>query len=101
MTPAEFLAERDSGREPLLLDVREPWEVETSAVTGAVHIPMAEVPGRLGELDPGRQVVVLCRSGVRSLQVAEFLQRRGFADVANLTGGILFWNRIDPSVRAY
>jgi rhodanese-related sulfurtransferase len=101
VTPAEFVAERAAGRNPLLLDVREPWELRASLVPGSMHIPMAELPGRLAELDPARPVVVLCRSGVRSLQVAQFLARRGFEDVANLTGGILRWSQFDPSVPAY
>jgi rhodanese-related sulfurtransferase len=66
------------------------------------HIPMGEIPGRLAELDPHQEIVVMCRSGGRSMQVAQFLARNGFANVANLTGGILAWSRdVDPSVRAY
>jgi rhodanese-related sulfurtransferase len=101
ITPADFVAERAAGRDILLLDVREAWELHTSSVPGAVHIPMAELPGRLAELEPGKPVVVLCRSGIRSLQVVQFLERRGFADVANLAGGILKWSQFDPSIPAY
>lgn len=101
VTPQEFVAGRTAGRDAVLLDVREAWEVQASPAPGALHIPMGELPGRLGELEPVRPVVVLCRSGVRSLQVAQFLERRGFADVANLSGGILLWNRFDPSIVAY
>jgi rhodanese-related sulfurtransferase len=63
---------------------------------------MNEVPDRLAELDPGQPLVVMCRSGGRSLRVAQYLEQRGFARVSNLTGGILAWGeRIDPSLRPY
>jgi rhodanese-related sulfurtransferase len=101
LSPVDFVAQRDAGGNALLLDVREAWEVRTSPAPGALHVPMAEIPARIGELDPARPVVVICRSGVRSLQVAQFLERRGFVDVANLAGGILQWNQLDPSVAAY
>jgi rhodanese-related sulfurtransferase len=93
MTPTEFVRRRDSGEEMTLLDVREPSEVAEASVPGALHIPMAQVPHRLQELDPGREVVVLCRSGGRSFQVAMYLRQQGFERVANLQGGILQWRR--------
>ncbi|MCZ8132173.1 MAG: rhodanese-like domain-containing protein [Steroidobacteraceae bacterium] len=102
IAPAEFVARRERGEPLLLLDVREPWELEIASVPGIVHIPMAKVPDRLGELDRATEIVVLCRSGGRSLQVARFLESQGFGSVANLTGGILAWGRdVDPSLRAY
>jgi rhodanese-related sulfurtransferase len=70
-------------------------------VPDVVHIPMGEVADRLGELDRGREVVVLCRSGRRSLQVANFLQQNGFRAV-NLAGGILAWSReLDATIPTY
>jgi rhodanese-related sulfurtransferase len=100
--PAEFVARRDRGDDLVLLDVREPWELEIASVTGIVHIPMNQVPDRLAELDPRRETVVLCRSGGRSLQVARYLEAQGFANVANLTGGILAWGReVDPRLASY
>ena len=76
-----------------VLDVREPWEVALGALPGAVAIPMGQVPARLHELDPDRPVVCVCHHGVRSLHVAMFLQRQGFADVSNLAGGVDAWAR--------
>jgi rhodanese-related sulfurtransferase len=104
--PADFLERRRRGDRMVLLDVREPHELEIATVAGIVpelvHIPMGEIPGRLGELDPAQEIVVLCRSGGRSLQVARFLEQKGYGSVANLTGGILAWSRdVDPSVPAY
>ena len=91
---------------PLLLDVREPWEVALAPleVAGAtlLAIPMGELPSRLAELSPSRPVVCVCHHGMRSLQVARWLERAGFDAVYNLEGGIDAWSReIDPSVPRY
>jgi adenylyltransferase/sulfurtransferase len=102
ISAADFVARRERGEPMVLLDVREPHELAIASVPGILHIPMGEVPERLSELDPGQEIVVLCRSGGRSLQVARFLEARGYANVANLTGGILAWGRdVDPSLPAY
>jgi rhodanese-related sulfurtransferase len=102
ISPAELQARREAGSGPLVVDVREKWELEVASIPDVLHIPMSEIPARSGELDAGREIVVMCRSGGRSMQVAQFLARNGFSSVANLTGGILAWSRdVDPSVRAY
>jgi rhodanese-related sulfurtransferase len=102
LSPTEFAAQRAAGRDAVLLDVREPWELKIAGLAGAVHVPMAQLLGRLAELDPEREVVVLCRSGSRSLAVARFLEARGFRSVANLSGGILAWARdVDRSLATY
>src|SRR3954463_10138687 len=93
----------DAGREPpLLLDVREPWEVEKARIAGAQLVPMGEIPARLGEIDADREVVAICHHGGRSMQVAMFLEKNGFANVHNLSGGVDAWSRtVDPSVPLY
>lgn len=102
MSPAEFVRRRESGADMVLLDVREPYELALAAVPGVVHIPMAQVPARLDEIDPAREIVVLCRSGGRSLRVAMFLKQQGYDRVANLSGGILRWGEeLDPTLAAY
>jgi rhodanese-related sulfurtransferase len=102
ISPSELKARREAGTGPLVVDVREKWELEVASIPDILHMPMNEIPARLGELDAGREIVVMCRSGGRSMQVAQFLARNGFRSVANLTGGILAWSRdVDPSVRAY
>jgi rhodanese-related sulfurtransferase len=103
LTPTAFVAERARGARLVLLDVREAWETQVAAVPVAhVHIPMAQIPQRLAELDPGNETAVICRSGVRSLEVARFLERHGFASVYNLAGGILAWSReLDPRIPQY
>ena len=102
LSPAEFAAQQAAGSDAVLLDVREPWELAIARLEGTVDVPMAQLADRIGELDPGRAVVVLCRSGSRSLAVARFLEARGFRSVANLSGGILAWARdLDPSLATY
>jgi rhodanese-related sulfurtransferase len=96
----------DEQARPVLLDVREPWEVQSAslAVHGVrtLHIPMSELPSRLGELDPEQPLLSLCHHGVRSLQVAAFLERQGFSQVFNVAGGIDAWSReVDASVPLY
>ncbi|HET7298265.1 MAG TPA: rhodanese-like domain-containing protein [Burkholderiales bacterium] len=93
----------DAGRDkPLLLDVREPWEWETARIEGSQHIPMREVPARLGEIDSDREVVAVCHHGGRSQQVAMFLEKNGFSKVHNLQGGVDAWSRtVDPAVPLY
>jgi rhodanese-related sulfurtransferase len=103
VTPREFLERRRGGADLLLLDVREDWETQLAPVpTEVVHIPMGQILSRLSELDPRRETVVICRSGGRSMQVANLLASRGFASVANLSGGILAWSRdLDPGIPQY
>jgi rhodanese-related sulfurtransferase len=101
--PREFLDRLARGDALTLLDVREDWETRLAPVPSPiVHIPMGQIVARLGELDPKTPTVVICRSGGRSLQVAQFLAAQGFTDVANLAGGILAWSRdVDPRIPQY
>src|ERR1700737_668668 len=74
MTPREFQERRASGAALTLVDVREDWETTLAPVPADhLHIPMAQIADRLGELSPADETVVICRSGGRSLQVANFL----------------------------
>ena len=103
---ADWIAAAPEGARPLVLDVREAWELQTASVTPAgfelVAIPMGEIPARLAELDPARPVACLCHHGMRSLRVAGFLEHQGFEHVANITGGIDAWsNEVDQGVPRY
>lgn len=101
ITPAEFLSRRNAGESLILLDVREDWEISVASVPAVVHIPMGQVVSRLSELDKTKEIVVLCRSGRRSFEVAKLLQSNGYQAI-NLAGGILAWSRdIDPSIPTY
>ena len=98
----EFKAMRDAGRDHVLLDVREPFEIELAQIAGSLNIPMAEVPARLDEVPRDREIVVMCHSGQRSGRVARFLEQNGYTTAVNLAGGIDAWSReIDPAVPLY
>jgi rhodanese-related sulfurtransferase len=93
---------QDDAPKPLLLDVRENWEFATCQIPGSVQIPMALVPIRISELDDDREIVCICHHGARSMQVAAFLERNGFTDVTNLTGGIHAWAvQVDGAMPTY
>ena len=97
----EWLA--DTTREqPLVLDVREPWEHEVCNIAGSRLLPMQDVPARVKELPADTDIVVLCHHGMRSLQVAQFLKQSGLERVSNLSGGIAAWAAlVDPDMSQY
>ncbi len=98
---AVWLAD-ESRPKPLLLDVREPWEFQTCHIDGAVPMPMNTVPARMQELDEDAAIVCICHHGARSMSVAAFLERNGFANVINLTGGVHAWaQQVDGSMPTY
>lgn len=94
------------GQAPVLLDVREPWEIALARFSlpgvTSVAIPMGEVPARMSELDPEQPILALCHHGMRSLQVALFLQRQGYPHTYNVAGGIHAWStQVDATVPVY
>lgn len=106
--PADLAAwfAQDADVAPVLLDVREPWELQTASVAPQgftlVAIPMNEIPGRLAELGEGQRIACLCHHGARSQRVAAFLNQNGFDQLANVAGGIDAWSsQHDPSVPRY
>jgi adenylyltransferase/sulfurtransferase len=102
MTVDQLKAKLDSGQDLVLLDVREPHETAICNIDGSLLMPLGELPRRFGELDASREVVVYCRSGVRSRRAVAFLRQQGYAQAVNLRGGILQWvDRIDPSQPRY
>lgn len=102
LTPAEVHALLQRGAALVLLDVREPEEVRLVRLPGSVHIPMAEIPSRLHELDPETHIVVYCHHGIRSAHVVAFLVQQGFSQVSNLAGGIDAWAaEVDPGLPRY
>lgn len=97
-TPAERL--------PVVLDVREPWELQTASVKPdgfeLIAMPMRSVPARYLELDRDQPVACLCHHGARSAQVVHFLVQQGFTQVVNIHGGINAWSHErDPAVPTY
>ena len=93
-------------KSPVLLDVREAWELQAArldlAGARSLHIPMGTLPARLHELDRLQPILVLCHHGARSLQCVTFLQRQGFERAYNVAGGIDAWSReVDGTVPRY
>ena len=99
--PIDLKRRLGKGERPLIVDVRESWEIATASIASTLNIPMGDIPSRLSELDRDRETVVMCHHGVRSAQVAMYLSRQGFERVLNLAGGINAWSEIDPSVPRY
>ena len=117
LNPADFPAWRERVAAattpaclPVVLDVREPWEVQAASIREEgftlVCIPMREIPERLADLraayGAGQPLACLCHHGMRSQQVANYLAQNGFGEVVNLQGGIDAWSQqVDPSVARY
>lgn len=116
LSPTQFAAWRDgalpstSTTLPVVLDVREPWELQTASVKPdgftLLHITMRDIPARISELQQTlgttHPIACLCHHGMRSLQVANFLKQGGFTEVVNLQGGIDAWSQfLDPSITRY
>jgi rhodanese-related sulfurtransferase len=98
----ELKARRDRGENPLVIDVREDWELQLARIPDVVHVPMNQIPARLGEFQRDAEIIVMCHAGGRSLRVAQFLANQGFTDVANLSGGISAWSEaVDATVPRY
>lgn len=100
--PVEVKAKIDRGENFVLLDVREPHEVQIARIPFARLIPLGDVGKRLNELDPRSEIVIHCKSGVRSGKAAVLLLQNGFQNVRNMKGGILAWSdKVDPTVAKY
>ena len=111
ISPANFAAWRSAATIlPLVLDVREPWELQTATVTPdgftLLAVPMQSIPAQLAELQKNysadQPIACLCHHGMRSQQVAMYLAQHGFTEVVNLQGGIAAWSQLlDGSVPQY
>jgi len=102
ISPVEVKARLDRGDDFQLIDVREIFEHQLCNIPQAKLIPLGELPKRLSEIDPSREVVVHCKMGGRSAKAADLLRANGYAKVLNMTGGILAWSdKVDPTVPKY
>lgn len=91
-----------TARDFILLDVREPWERQICSLPDAIGIPMGQLPARMDEIDPAQDIIIVCHHGIRSQQVAYYLQNAGFEKLFNVRGGIDAWAReIDSSMATY
>jgi rhodanese-related sulfurtransferase len=96
----QHLGNRDN--DILLLDVREHWEFDYCQIDGSILIPMGQIEHHVEDLDKDRETVVICHHGIRSRQVAYYLEHMGFSNVINLEGGVEAWARdIDPQMKRY
>ena len=86
--PKELQERLEKGDDLVIIDVREDWEHSRVRLPDAIHIPLAQLPRKLSEIDRDKDVVVYCHHGARSLQACHFLKKMGFEKVKNLTGGI-------------
>ena len=103
ITAKELKDRLDAGDDVRIVDVRNPDEFAFAKIEGATLIPFGEVMQRIDEFDGDSETVVMCRSGVRSARVIEFLESRGYeGKLLNLVGGILAWSdQVDPTIRKY
>ena len=102
ITVTELKSKLDAGEPLFVLDVREPHEYDICRLDGTTLIPLGQLPNRVNELNSADDIVVHCKSGMRSAKAVKFLQQAGFGKVKNLKGGILAWSdQIDPSVPKY
>jgi len=99
---AAELAEYLESADPLLLDVREPWEFDICHLNGSLNIPMAQIPQNLPRIARAGECVVICHHGVRSLQVIQYLMHQSFDNLINLDGGVDAWaRRVDVNMAVY
>jgi adenylyltransferase/sulfurtransferase len=102
ITVEELNGRLDHGDDLFILDVRNPEEYQICRLAGSTLIPLPTLPQRFAELDRNREIIVHCKSGVRSQKAIAFLRQQGFSNLKNLTGGILAWaDRIDKSMLKY
>jgi adenylyltransferase/sulfurtransferase len=101
ITVEELKTRLDRGDDLYILDVREPHEYEIVNIGGEL-IPLGDLPKRVNELDPLKEIIVHCKSGIRSAKAVDFLRNAGFTKVKNLIGGIDSWaKKINPSLPRY
>jgi rhodanese-related sulfurtransferase len=93
---------RESDPEVTFLDVREDSELAICRIEGALHIPMGDIPERADSLPQDRPLIVLCHHGMRSANVQQYLEAKGFNNLMNLAGGINAWAlEVDPDMTRY
>ena len=93
---------REANPEVAFLDVREDSELAICRIEGALHIPMGEIPERADSLPKGKPLIVFCHHGMRSTNVQQYLEAKGFENLINLAGGIHAWSaEVDSSVPTY
>jgi len=110
LTPLKHFSARDLDQrlreadnpDPILLDVREPWEFDICAIPDSVLIPMGKISQQLDSLDKDAEIVVICHHGIRSRSIALYMEQQGFRNMINLSGGVEAWAReVDIDMPTY
>lgn len=100
--PADVAVWRSGRSPPVILDVRETWELQICGFPEAIHVALGELPGREAELPTDRPLVVVCHTGRRSLLATRHLRARGLRLATNLRGGVDAWAlEVDPTMARY
>ncbi len=88
--------------QPLLLDVRQPWEMDICKIENSLFIPMSQISAKIDSLDAERETVVICHHGIRSRSVGRYLEHAGFSNIINLSGGVDQWAKtVDKQMATY
>ncbi|MDB6153778.1 MAG: moeZ [Chthoniobacteraceae bacterium] len=102
ITALDLKAKQDRTENFVLVDVREPFEYDICRIPGSRLIPLGQLASRMSELDSADEIVLQCKTGVRSARALKLLQEAGFGKLWNLDGGITAWaEQVDPSVPKY
>ncbi len=102
ITPKELKIKLDAGENPVLLDVREAWEYEIGHIKGSTNISMSNVQRMLDSFKSDDEIVIICHHGIRSLQIANFLENNGYKQIINLDGGVDAWaESVDTDMAQY
>ncbi len=89
-------------QQPLLLDVRQPWEFDVCKIEDSTLIPMSQISAEIEKLDLTRETVIICHHGIRSRSVGRFLEQSGFSNIINLSGGVAQWaETVDNQMAKY
>jgi rhodanese-related sulfurtransferase len=88
--------------QPLLLDVRQPWEFDVCKIKNSILVPMSQIPAEIETLDLTRETVIICHHGIRSRSVGRYLEQAGFNNIINLSGGVAQWAKtVDSGMATY
>lgn len=102
ITPTGLKAKLDAGEKLFLLDVREAWEYALCNIEGSINISMSNIEQMQTDVDPDEETIVICHHGMRSFQVANYLEAQGYNNITNLEGGVAEWARtIDTDMAQY
>ena len=98
----ETCQSQSDNQQPLLLDVRQPWEYDVCKIDDSLLVPMSQIPAKVESLDLDRETIVICHHGIRSRSVGRYLEQNGFNNIINLSGGVDQWAKtVDQTMATY